>query len=467
MPVPPADLEALLAAQRRAFATQPFPDARARRVWLATLERLLKDNTQAICAAIDADFGGRPATETQLIELFPSLECLRHARRRLAHWMRPERRPVALWFKPGRAEVRYQPLGVVGVIVPWNYPLFLAVGPLVGALAAGNRVMVKMSERSEALTTLLAAQVRERFPSNLVAIVGGDVEVAAAFSALPFDHLLFTGSTSVGRSVMAAAAKNLTPVTLELGGKSPAIVAPGFDVALAAQRIVFGKLVNSGQTCVAPDYVLLPRGSETPFLAAARAVATRLYGDGASPDLASVSSERDLERLLALLVDARAKGGRIEPLLAVGAAQGRRIAPVAVLDVTADMRIMQEEIFGPILPLVPYDSLDAAIASVNAAARPLGLYVFDNDPGRVRAVLDRTMSGGVTVNDCLLHSGQTDLPFGGVGPSGMGRYHGREGFQTFSAARGVFRQSRLSPLPLLYPPYRKRLTRWILRLMLR
>jgi coniferyl-aldehyde dehydrogenase len=461
------ELERLLSEARRAFAAQPLPDAGTRRAWLGSLARLLKGNERAICAAIDADFGGRPAAETRLVEIFPSLEGIRHARRHVARWMRPERRSVSVWFKPGRAEVRHQPLGVVGIIVPWNYPLLLAVGPLVGALAAGNRVLIKMSEYSQALGRLLAEQVRECLPADLVTVVNGDADVAAQFSALPFDHLLFTGSTAVGKRVMAAAAKNLTPVTLELGGKSPAILAPGCDIATAAQRIVFGKLLNAGQTCVAPDYVLLPRALEGAFVAAARSVATRLYGDAGSPDLASVAQPRQLQRLEALVADARAKGARIESLLAAAAVQGRRFAPVMVLGVTDEMHVMQEEIFGPILPIVPYDTLAAAVEQVNRRDRPLALYVFAGDRGRIAELLDQTTSGGVTVNDCIIHSGQNDLPFGGVGPSGMGRYHGRDGFLTFSVARAVFRQSRLSPVPLLYPPYRKRLSQWIMRLMLR
>ncbi|HEY3381134.1 MAG TPA: coniferyl aldehyde dehydrogenase [Vicinamibacterales bacterium] len=462
-----AGLDAAFRAQREACSREPMPDARTRREWLQRLADLLRRNERAICDAIDSDFGRRPAPETRILELFPSLSSVRYARAHVRRWMRPERRHVSIWFQPGRAELRYQPLGVVGIIVPWNYPLFLAVGPLAASLAAGNRSMIKMSEYGPALGALLAGLMADVFPADLVTVVLGNVQVARDFAALPFDHLLFTGSTAVGRDVMAAAAKNLTPVTLELGGKSPAIVAPGYNLATAAQRIVFGKLVNAGQTCIAPDYVLLPKGEEDAFLAAVRSCAKQFYGTAASPDYASIAHDRQHTRLLAVLADAEAKGARIEPILEPGAPGPRRLPPVALFNCTGDMRVMQEEIFGPLLPIVPYDSLEHAVQYVTGRDRPLSLYVFDGDRGRVDRLLDATHSGGVTVNDCLLHIGQDDLPFGGVGPSGMGRYHGPEGFRTFSHARSVFRQSRVNGLPALYPPYGRRLGEWLLKLMLR
>ena len=461
------ELEALFHAQRLAFAADPLPSAAVRRGRLGELADMLRRHADELAAAIDADFGGRPRDETRLLELFPSIEAVRYARARVTGWMRPDRRHVSIWFQPGRAEVRYQPLGVVGIIVPWNYPLYLAVGPLVAALAAGNRVMLKMSEYTPEFGALFERLIANTFPPDLVCVVNGDAQIASAFGGLPFNHLLFTGSTPIGRVVMAAAARNLTPVTLELGGKSPAIVAPGFDIATAAQRITFGKLANAGQTCIAPDYVLLPRGQEQAFLDAVRAQAAKFYGDAASPDYASIAHERHYGRLQALVEDARAKGARIEALMPEGDADGRRMAPVAVLGATSAMRVMQEEIFGPILPVIPYDALDDAISHVNSQDRPLALYVFDNDSKRTDALLDRTASGGVTVNDCLLHIGQDDLPFGGVGPSGMGRYHAHEGFLTFSQQRSVFRQSRLNTVPLLLPPYGRKLAERIIRLMLR
>lgn len=465
--VPHGALTSALALQREAFARDPMPSAAIRRERLDRLARLLKENQQAICEAICADFGHRSHTETRLIEIFPSLEAVRYARRKVAGWMKPSRRHTSLWFLPGRSEVRYQPLGVVGIIVPWNYPLYLAIGPLVGALAAGNRALIKMSEFGPRFGALFARLIGEAFPPDLVSVVLGGAEVAAEFSALPFDHLLFTGSTPVGRIVMAAAAKNLTPVTLELGGKSPAIVAPGFDITAAAQRIGFGKTMNGGQTCIAPDYVLLPRGQEEAFVAAMRSFAQKLYGNAASPDYASVAHERHYARLRALLDEARAMGARIEALLEDGAISGRKLAPVVLLGGTPQMRVMQEEIFGPILPVIPYDTLDEAIAYVNERDRPLALYVFDDQRSRIESLLDRTASGGVTVNDCILHIAQDDIPFGGVGPSGLGRYHGPEGFKTFSQQRSVFRQAALNASAILHPPFGKPLAERLIKLMLR
>lgn len=455
------------AAQRAAFAREPMPTAATRRAHLARLAAVIKDHQQAICEAIASDFGSRAPAETRLIEIFPSLEAVRYARKRVARWMRPSRRRTGVWFMPGRSEVRYQPLGVVGVIVPWNYPLFLAVGPLVGALAAGNRVLIKMSEHGPEFGRLFARLVADTFPADLVSVVLGGPDVGAAFSALPFDHLLFTGSTEVGRKVMAAASKHLTPVTLELGGKCPAVVAPGYDIGVAAERIGFGKLMNAGQTCIAPDYVLLPRGTEDAFVAVLRAFALKSYGDATSPDLTSLAHEGQVARMHALLDEARAMGARVVPLLPGEPAFRRSMVPVALLGGTPGMRVMQEEIFGPVLPLVPYDALDEAIAYINVRERPLALYVFDNQRARVESLLDRTASGGVTVNESVLHIVQDDLPFGGVGPSGMGRYHGPEGFRTFSQHRSVFRQGPLDFSGMLHPPYGKPLAERLMRLMLR
>ena len=461
-------LAATLREQRSAFERNSLPPASQRREWLLALERMLLTNGDALAAAISADFGHRPATETQLLELFPSVSGIRYAHAHIATWMRPERRGVAMWFRPGTAHVRYQPLGVVGIVVPWNYPLFLAVGPLTAALAAGNRVMLKMSEYTPTFGALFAELIAKVLPDDLVHVVLGDVETARSFVAQPFDHLLFTGGTAVGRDVMAAAARHLTPVTLELGGKSPAIIAPGFDLARAARSLVFGKLANAGQTCIAPDYVLVDAQSIEPLLGHLRTAATALYKDTASTDYASIAHDRQYARLCSMVDEARAQGARVEALLARrDSSLPRRMAPVAIIDAKESMRVLREEIFGPILPILPYRTLDDAIAYVNAHERPLALYVFDDDEVRRERLLARTASGGVTINDTLLHVGQEDLPFGGVGPSGMGRYHGPEGFRTFSQTRSVFRQRRLNGVSLLYPPYDRTLVRKMLALMLR
>jgi len=434
----------------------PNPSLAERRRRLDALERLVSENVSAFVDAIATDFGHRSANETRLLEVFPSLEGVRHARRHLRRWMRPQRRPVSLWFQPGRAEVIYQPLGVVGIIVPWNYPLYLAIGPLTAAIAAGNRAMIKMSEFTPATSALLKELVARHFSDDEVKVIEGDAAVAHAFSLLPFDHLLFTGSTAVGHHVMRAAAENLTPVTLELGGKSPVIIARGFPLARAADRIVAGKTLNAGQTCIAPDYVLLPAGREQDFIETARRVVAHCYPDiRNTPDYTTIINERHYARLCGYVDEARGQGAEIVELVpgAVSDPLTRRLFPLVLYGVNDGLRVMQDEIFGPLLPLVPYRDLDQAIGYVNARPRPLALYFFETDSSGIDKVLKQTVSGGVTINDTILHIAQDDLPFGGVGPSGMGCYHGFDGFRTFSVQKGVFVQSRFSGIGLFKPPY--------------
>lgn len=471
-PAPIATLTGLTAAfecVRAASRADPFPSLAVRRRRLDALAALVHDRRDDIAAAIAQDFGHRPARESLLLEVFPTLEALRHARRHLPGWMRPRHTRVSPWFLPARAEIRYQPLGCVGIIAPWNYPLFLAAAPLASVFAAGNRALVKLSEYTPATADLLAALVPRYFAPDEFAVVGGDAELAKAFAALPFDHLLFTGSTGVGRQVMATAAANLTPVTLELGGKSPALVAPDYPLTRAAERIVLGKGLNAGQTCIAPDYVLLPSGSEESFLAAARRTAIAAWPDFAHcPDVAAIANERHFQRLLAYLDDARTAGARIEPLLPEARPDPatRRFPPIALLDVPASCRVMHEEIFGPLLPLVPYADVDQALAWVQGRERPLAFYLFDENPARTESILNATVAGGVTVNDTLLHIAQDSLPFGGVGASGMGQIHGHAGFLTFAKEMSVFRQSRTNGMGLLKPPYGKTFDA-LLRLLVR
>jgi aldehyde dehydrogenase (NAD+)/coniferyl-aldehyde dehydrogenase len=371
--------------------------------------------------------------------------------------MRPRRRTTSLWFRPGRSQLVVQPLGVVGIVVPWNYPIYLAVGPLVAALAAGNRAMIKMSELAPAAAGLLDTLVRKHFDPDEVSVVTGDADVGRAFAALPFDHLLFTGSTAVGRAVMRAAADNLTPITLELGGKSPAIVGPGYPIDAAAERIMIGKLMNAGQTCIAPDYALVPAARVREFVDAARRVVAQCYPDPLrTSDYSSIIDARDFARLAGYLDEARALGAEVVTLGRAGTAAdatARRMPPTLLVGTPESSRVMRDEIFGPILPVVAYDDFDAALAYVNARPRPLALYYFDRDDARIRRVLAETTAGGVTVNDTILHIAQDGLPFGGVGPSGMGRYHGYDGFLTFSNQKGVFRQARLNAMALFRPPY--------------
>lgn len=423
---------------------------------LGALEKMLLEDGDALTKAIARDFGGRSAHETRLLETFPSLEAVRHARRHLKSWMRPRRRRTNFWFLPGRSRVMFQPLGVAGIVVPWNYPLYLAVGPIVSALAAGNRMLVKMSEAAPATGELLASLVAKRFSPEVLAVVNGGPDVARAFCALPFDHLLFTGSTAVGKQVMRAAAENLTPVTLELGGKSPTILGRDYSVEKAASQILFGKCVNAGQTCIAPDYVLVPAERMEAFVAAAGEAVRSLYPTlRDNPDFTAIVNARQRERLAACIADAKSRGARVLELNPAGEdlSASPKMAPHLILDAKDDMRVLREEIFGPLLPLVAYRTLDEAIAYVNARPRPLALYVFDHDRAAVQRVLAETVSGGVTVNETILHVAQDDLPFGGVGPSGMGRYHGRDGFETFSVKKSVFYQPRLNGLALFRPPY--------------
>jgi coniferyl-aldehyde dehydrogenase len=457
-----APLREAFERQRRARDGDPHPGYRERIAALESLEAMLRAATPELCAAVDADFEGRAREETRLLEIFPALEASRHARRHLTSWMRPQRRATGKWFLPGRSRVMFQPLGVAGVVVPWNYPIYLAIAPIVSALAAGNRVLVKMSEAAPRTGDLLARLVAGRFDAALLSVANGGVDVAREFVSLPFDHLLFTGSTAVGREVMRAAAENLTPVTLELGGKSPAIVGRGIDVAEAADKIMFGKCLNAGQTCIAPDYALVPRESVEAFVAAARASVARMYPRLAgNSQYSSIVNASHRSRIRSLVEEARQAGARVEEINPAGEdfTQSPKIAPHLVIGADPGTRVMRDEIFGPVLPLVAYGDLDEAIAYVNARPRPLALYVFDRDDAAVSRVLERTVSGGATVNETILHIAQEELPFGGVGASGMGEYHGRAGFERFSKAKAVFYQPRWNALGLFRPPYGARFER--------
>lgn len=447
----------------------PFAEWDERRNRLERLRRLLEDNEAAIETAIDSDFAGRPPIETQFAEIFPSLSEIRGAIKHGRRWMKPRSAGVSKWFLPARANVVPRPLGVVGIIVPWNYPLFLAVSPLVAALVAGNRAMVKMSEFTPAFSELFQRLIAAAFRANEVAVITGGANVAAQFSALPFDHLLFTGSTGVGRKVMGAASQNLTPVTLELGGKSPIVIAPGYPIEHAVQRVLVGKLLNAGQTCIAPDYALVPRAQVPAFVDSARRQAQAMYPAGLSDaDYCSIVNMRQFERLAGYIEQARRAGADIVPLFS-GAERNdatHRLAPTILINPSPDLDVMREEIFGPLLSVIPYDDVKDAMAFINAQPRPLAMYWFDNDGKRAELALKNTHAGGVCFNETLLHVTQEDLPFGGVGPSGMGHYHGRWGFDTFSKLTPVFRQSRLNATKLFLPPYKPRVAK-MLRLMKR
>lgn len=463
---PLEELDQLFAAQRAAYTANPMPPAAQRQQWLKALRDMLSNERQALIDAISADFSHRSADETLLAELMPSLHGIHYASRHLKGWMKSSRRKVGMAFQPASAKVVYQPLGVVGIIVPWNYPLYLAIGPLVGALAAGNRVMLKLSESTPATGQLLKTLLGRIFPEDLVCVVLGEADIGVAFSRLRFDHLLFTGATSIGKHVMRAAAENLTPVTLELGGKSPAIVSGDVPLKDAAERIAFGKTLNAGQTCVAPDYVLVPQDRVGAFVEAYRQVVNNFYPTLAdNPDYTAIINERQLARLNSYVSDATSKGALLIPLFEQG--QGRRMPHSLLLNVTDEMTVMQDEIFGPLLPIVPYQDLDQAFAYINQRPRPLALYYFGYDKREQNRVLHETHSGGVCLNDTLLHVAQDDMPFGGIGPSGMGHYHGHEGFLTFSKAKGVLIKQRFNAAKLIYPPYGKSIQKLIQKLFIR
>ena len=451
----PTALQQAFALQRAAFAREMFPAHAVRLERLDRLSAMTERIAPALVEAISADFGHRSPHVTRLADIMMVLTDIKHTRRQLRGWMKTRRVPTALAYFPGRCRVMPQPLGVVGVVAPWNYPYQLALAPTIAAVAAGNRVLIKPSELTPRLAELLHKAVAETFAPDEISVVTGDAEVAKAFVSLPFDHLLFTGSTAVGRQVALAAAANLTPVTLELGGKSPAILHTDCDLQRAAGSLALGKLFNAGQTCIAPDYAAVPRARLDEFVAAMKERVARMYPDYASnPNTTSIVSDRHLARLQALLEDARDKGATVVPLVPpAGAGTSRRMPPALVLNVRDDMRIMQEEIFGPLLPVLAYDDVATVLDHVNRNERPLALYWFGNDAQARDRVLRQTISGGVTINDCMWHFGQEELPFGGVGASGIGAYHGEAGFRTFSKDKPVFHQSRLSALPLLYPPY--------------
>jgi coniferyl-aldehyde dehydrogenase len=452
-PTTPTDLNATLARLKRAQQSN-VPTYRQRMDDLKRLRIAFKARSEEFAAAMSADFGRRSRHESLLSDTFTVLKEIDYTRRHLRGWMRSKRALADWLFWPASTQVRYQPLGVVGIIAPWNYPVNLALKPLIAAIAAGNHVMLKPSEHTPRTSELLKTLLAEVFPADRVAVVLGGPEVAAAFAALPFDHLFFTGSTAVGRKVMAAAAPNLTPVTLELGGKSPAIVAPDYPIATAVDRIAAGKFLNAGQTCIAPDYVLLPKAAIPAFVDEMKKYVAQRYGDvAANPDYSSIVNAGQYARLKGYLDQAHAAGAKIVEL-ASGDAGKRVLPPTLVLDAREDLALMQDEIFGPILPLIGVDSVDAAIDYVNARPRPLALYHFDRDRARTRRVLERTVAGGVSVNDTVMHFAQSALPFGGVGPSGMGAYHGRAGFLALSKAKPVLYQARWTSMKLMRPPYR-------------
>ena len=462
-----ASLKNKFEAQKRAFLKNSYPDLQARKKHLETLSQILVNHQDEIADAISRDFSNRSKDETRLFEVMTSLNGIKHSIKHLKKWMKVSKRDVGILFQPASAYVMYQPLGVIGIIVPWNYPLFLSVGPLAQALAAGNRVMLKMGEFTPEFSALFQKLISAHFDEDHINVIKGDVQIAQQFTQLPFNHLLFTGATAIATHVLHAAAENLTPVTLELGGKSPSIIAKDADLKESARRLAFGKTMNAGQTCIAPDYVLVHRSQEKSFIEAYFEAIKGFYPSGIknNPDYTTIVNDRQFSRLESYLADAKDKGAELHRI--ENENDGRRLAHVVVSQVNDDMHLMKNEIFGPVLPIITYEHIDEAIEYINAHERPLALYYFGYDKHEQQKVLLKTHSGGVCLNETLLHAGQEDMPFGGVGHSGIGHYHGIEGFRTFSHAKAVFDRPKFSLMKLVYPPYGSKLLQWIYKIFIR
>jgi coniferyl-aldehyde dehydrogenase len=458
------ELEQTLQLQRDAYLAHPYPDLEQRKADLRKLQAFLRDHREAILDAISADYGNRSRHETLFAEFYGVIDGVDHAISHLRKWMKPQRRSVDLKnFFGASNRVIPQPVGVVGHIVPWNFPIFLCFGGLTSAFAAGNRCMVKMSENSRRLAQLLIDKAPAYFPKDKLAFFDETGGVGIEFSKLKFDHILFTGSGLTGRAVMAAASTNLCPVTLELGGKAPALVCDDFPLQKATERITFFKYFNAGQICTTADHVFVPQHKVSEFVEIARRTVSARYPSLDSPDFTSVIDERAFNRITRALDEAQERGATLVQLVPGPKwdAATRKIAPHIVLNTPADCELRTREIFGPVLPVIPYTSVDEVVNAINAGPRPLAFYPFSNDKRLIHDLIHRVMSGGVTVNDIVLHTGQHDMPFGGIGDSGMGHYHGYEGFVTFSKLRPVFYQAPFSAIKFLWPPYGKFATKYL------
>jgi len=454
---------AVLARQKAAQLADGPPSEALRAERLDRCIGLLIDHADQIAEALNVDFGSRSKAVTGLTDVSASIGPLKHAKANLKAWMRPEKRkttPAILGLFGAKAQIQYQPKGVVGVISPWNFPVNLTFAPLAGILAAGNRAMIKPSELTPATSELMKSMFAKAFSEDEIAVFTGGAEVGQAFSGLPFDHLIFTGGTAVARHVMRAASENLVPVTLELGGKSPVVISESADIKTAAARIMAGKTLNAGQICLAPDYVLTPETKIGEFIEEARQSVARMFPTiKDNPDYTAIISQKHYERITGYVEDARAKGAQVVELNPAGEDFSqqpyRKIPPTLILNPTEEMAVMQEEIFGPVLPVKTYRKSGEAIDYVNAHERPLALYWFGTDEVERDHVLANTTSGGATINDVIFHVAQEELPFGGVGPSGMGSYHGHDGFREFSHAKSVYSQIKkdIGPLQRMRPPY--------------
>ena len=463
-------LENAFDTQKQYFSKHLYPSYQQRISDLETLKKLLIDNQQAFIDAMSEDFGHRSSDDSKVGDILTTIMGINYSIKRLKKWMKPVKKHVGILFQPSTAKVIYQPKGVIGIIAPWNYPLFLSFGPLTAALAAGNTAMIKMSEFTPKTNTVLANVLAQGFSQDKVAIVCGEVDIATAFSNLPFDHMFFTGSTGVGKIVMRAAANNLVPVTLELGGKSPSIIDDEIDIDLAVTRLILGKTLNSGQTCVAPDYILCPTAKVEALTNALQKRYKKMYPTvNDNIDSTCIINDAQKARLDGLIEDAQSQGATVLPLVQEDTpTNGLRKMPLTVMtNVNDDMKVMQQEIFGPLLPIMGYDNIDEAMDYVNQNERPLALYIYSFDKAFQEKILLGTHAGGVCINDAAFHVANDDLPFGGVGSSGMGQYHGDEGFKTFSHAKSVLSSGKINFGSLLFPPFNKPIHKMIYKMFIR
>jgi coniferyl-aldehyde dehydrogenase len=469
-PAVPAEFLDCFERQRGAFLAHPHPGYEERVADLRAMHRLLVENRNALVEAVNRDYGNRSTFETLFAECFLNQEGILDAIKHLRKWMKPQKRRLDITQYPlASARVIPQPVGVVGVVVPWNFPISMAFSPLTGIIAAGNRAMVKMSENSNHLARLLMEISPKYLPEEKLKFFEDGGGRGPSFTVLPFDHIFFTGSPQTGKAVMANAARNLTPVTLELGGKSPTVVAPDYPIRTAVERIMWVKMLNAGQICTNVDYLFLPEDKVDDFVRIAREIVGQRYPDINGNDYTSIIDERSYRRLETTLEDARRKGARLVNLVegqTPDRAQ-RKFPPHIVLDPTDEMDILQREIFGPLLPIKTYRTKEEIREYVTARPRPLAFYVYSKDEQLQDWYIAHVMSGGVSINDGLIHAGLHALPFGGVGNSGMGHYHGYEGFTTFSKMRPVFKQGPIRAMNKLMPPYDKgamKLLNFMLRL---
>ncbi|MUG32772.1 MULTISPECIES: coniferyl aldehyde dehydrogenase [Psychrobacter] len=446
-------LNAQFEHMRELTRKKPINDWSDREALLNSLSAMLTENKKRFAEVISQDFGNRSQDETQFAEIFPSLQGIAHAKKHGKSWMKTRRVSISTFYRPAHNELQPQPLGLVGIMVPWNYPLFLAVGPMIDALTAGNRIMIKMSESAPLFAETFAEAVAEYFPSDVVSVAVGELDLAVAFSGLPFDHLLYTGSTNVGKQVMAAAAPNLTPVTLELGGKSPVVVLEDANLETVVNRIMMGKTLNAGQTCIAPDYVLIHSNLHSKFVKLAKEWMINHYPDIANnADYTRIINASQFKRVQGYLE--KLPHEQLVPLTDIAAnADTQFMPPVAVLNPAPDSEVMQNELFAPIVPLVHVNGVRDAVEFINSRPRPLALYIFGEDNSDIEYVRNYTVSGGVAINEVIMHVAQHELPFGGVGHSGMGAYHGQAGFERLSHMKPVFVQSKFNALNIMLPPY--------------